>query len=99
MDEAVNFYLSIGLTMKQRWDDHYAMLSGPGITIGLHPSEGEVLSSGSLSIGFMTDDLADARTLLDKNGISYKEEDGTSGTYIHFHDPYGTILYYVLPKW
>jgi len=100
MDKAVSFYESIGLTLKQRWDNHYAMVTAPGITIGLHPSEKADISSGTVSIGFMIDTLEDAKTLLDTSNIGYtSEDDGKSGIYLHFKDPFGTILYFVKPKW
>lgn len=100
MDKAISFYESIGLTLKQRWDSHYAMVTGPGITIGLHPSESDSTSSGTLSIGFMIDKIKEAKSLLDENKIVYThEDDGKSGIYLHFKDPFGTILYFVQPKW
>ena len=99
MDKAITFYEQIGLTLKQRWDNHYAMVTAEGITIGLHPSEGADLGSGSVSIGFMIDNISEAKALLDANKIDYHEDDGKSGTYLHFRDPDNTILYFVLPKW
>ena len=100
MDKAVSFYESIGLTLKQRWDNHYAMMTASGITIGLHPSEATDTNSGTVSIGFMIDKIDEAEILLYKNKIAYtSQEDGKSGSYIHFKDPYGTILYFVKPKW
>lgn len=100
MDKAIGFYELIGFTIKQRWENFYAMLTAPGITIGLHPTEELNPNSGTLSIGFMIDSIDEARQLLDANNISHKEEDdGKSGIYLHFKDPYGTILYFVKPKW
>lgn len=100
MDKSIIFYESIGLTLKQRWDDHYAMITAPGITIGLHPSNDAHTNSGSLSIGFMVDDIDEAKALLEYNKIQYTpQDDGKSGIYIHFKDPFGTILYFVKPKW
>lgn len=100
MDRAIQFYQQIGLTLKQRWDNHYAMLSAEGITIGLHPTHDAETSSGTLSIGFMITSVEDAKTLLESNNITYKEEaDGKSGIYLHFRDPDNTIVYFVLPKW
>jgi catechol 2,3-dioxygenase-like lactoylglutathione lyase family enzyme len=100
MDTAVSFYESIGLKLKQRWDNHYAMVTASGITIGLHPSEETDTNSGTVSIGFMIDKIDEAKTLLDTNKIAYtSQEDGKSGSYIHFKDPYGTVLYFVKPKW
>lgn len=99
MDKAISFYESIGLTLKQRWDNNYAMLITEGITIGIHPANETELTSGSISIGFMIDNIEDAKTLLDKSNIVYKAEDGKSGNYVHFKDHDGTVLYFVEPKW
>jgi catechol 2,3-dioxygenase-like lactoylglutathione lyase family enzyme len=100
MDKAVSFYESIGLTLKQRWDNHYAMMIAPGITIGLHPSEDAGTNSGTVSIGFMIENIEEAKTLLDTNKTAYtSQDDGKSGIYVHFKDPFGTILYFVKPKW
>jgi len=48
MDAAIRFYEQIGLTLKQRWENHYAMVTTEGITIGLHPADGGETGSGSL---------------------------------------------------
>jgi catechol 2,3-dioxygenase-like lactoylglutathione lyase family enzyme len=100
MDKAIQFYQDIGLTLKNRWGDHYAMMETKGLTIGLHPSNGPTESSKNISIGFMVDDINEAKTLLDKQGIAYKaEDDGKSGKYLHFKDLDGTILYFTQPSW
>lgn len=100
MDTAIKFYESIGFTLKQRWDNHYAMICALGITIGLHPMNKSEPNSGTVSIGFMVDKITDAKELLDKNNIECREEDdGKSGLYVHFKDLDGTILYFVQPKW
>ena len=80
MDKAINFYQQIGLTLKQRWDNHYAMMSAEGITIGIHPASTGETNSGTVSIGFMINSIDEAKTLLDTNKVAYKEEnDGKSG--------------------
>jgi predicted enzyme related to lactoylglutathione lyase len=100
MDKAIQFYESIGLTLQQRWDNHYAMITAPGITIGLHPSDDTKTNSGTVSIGFMVNTREEAKAILDENKIVYTEsDDGKSGIYFHFKDPYGTILYFVQPNW
>ena len=101
MDAAIAFYEKIGFTMKQRWDNHYAMMTAAGLTIGLHPTDADAAAtgSGSLSIGLMVDDIADAKALLDDLSIAYKAEDGGSGKYVHFKDGDGTVIYYVQPGW
>ena len=101
MDASISFYESIGLTLQNRWDNHYAMVATTGITIGIHPAGNKIhLNSGSISIGFMIAKLEDCKKLLNENNITYKtEDDGKSGIYLHFKDPDGTILYFVEPKW
>jgi catechol 2,3-dioxygenase-like lactoylglutathione lyase family enzyme len=99
MDKAIAFYQSIGLTVKNRWGNNYAMLTAPGVTIGLHPTEEASTGSGTVSVGFMINDVSEARILLKKNSIVYKEEEGKSGHYLHFKGPDGTILYYVKAGW
>ena len=99
MDKSIQFYESIGLTLKQRWGDNYAMVETTGLTIGIHPGGDDQSSSGTVSIGFMISDIKEAEALLDKNIITGKFDDGKSGTYLHFKDPDGTVLYFVQPKW
>ena len=74
MDKGISFYESIGMSLKQRWDNHYAMLTAPGLTIGLHPTEDKNPNSGTLSIGFMIDSIDEAKALLDKNNILHDDE-------------------------
>jgi len=100
MSKSIQFYESIGLTLKQRWDDNYAMLETSGLTIGLHPGGDEASNSGTVSIGFMIDDINEAKALLEKNDIAGATfDDGKSGTYLHFKDLDGSVLYFVQPKW
>lgn len=99
LDEAIDFYKLLGIELKQRWEDHFAMMSAAGITIGLHPEDGRQTSSGSVSLGFMVKDIEEAKTLLEKHRISFHEDQGKSGHYLHFRDIDGTALYYVKPGW
>ena len=99
LDESIQFYKSIGLKLKQRWGNHYAMVKSTGITLGLHPTDKKDLSSGTLSIGFMVDSLADAKSMLEKNHIPITKDEGKSGRYLHLTDPDGTTLYFVEPEW
>jgi catechol 2,3-dioxygenase-like lactoylglutathione lyase family enzyme len=99
MDASIAFYQSIGLTLKQRWENHYAMLTSTGLTVGLHPSDGSLPAGTKISIGFMVDAITEAKSLLNANNIPYQEDDGKSGIYIHFQDPDGVVLYFTQPKW
>ena len=53
IEKAINFYETIGLEVKKRWENHYAMMSAKGLNIGLHPSEEHSIGSGSVSLGFI----------------------------------------------
>lgn len=33
LEKSISFYQSIGLTFKNRWDNHYAQLTAPGIIV------------------------------------------------------------------
>jgi|ERR1043165_4140562 catechol 2,3-dioxygenase-like lactoylglutathione lyase family enzyme len=99
MDKAIQFYESIGLVLKQRWENYYAMIKAGDLTIGLHPSNGGATGSGAASIGFMIDKIEDGKAILDKANIAYKQENGGSGHYLNFQDPWGTHLYFVQPGW
>lgn len=100
MDKAIDFYQSIGLELKQRWDNHYAMLTAQDIVIGLHPGGDEKSSSGTLSIGFMIDDIEAAKSLLERENIAFTSagDDKSSGIYANFKDLDGTHLYFVKPQ-
>jgi catechol 2,3-dioxygenase-like lactoylglutathione lyase family enzyme len=99
MDEAISFYEKIGLTLQNRWGDHYAMMTAKGITLGIHPAKEKNNSSGTLSIGFMVDRMDDAQQALDMYNIPYQIIDDKSGSYLNFKDPDGTLLYFVKPHW
>lgn len=101
MDRSIQFYESIGLILKHRWENHYAMISSPGVVIGLHPmEEGQSYKpSESISIGFMIEKAEEAEDLLKKLKISYQRSEGKSGIYLRFTDPDGTALYYTQPHW
>lgn len=101
LDQSVAFYQSIGLTLKNRWENYYAQMTAPGITIGLHPSDGKNLAggSGSLSIGFTTTNFEETRALLIKLPIKVQPREEEGGKFLHFNDPDGTALYFIEPKW
>ena len=99
MDKAVDFYEKLGLQIKNRWGNHYAQLTATGITIGLHPTKENLSADAHISIGFMTDNLSDAKSLLEKNQIEYQSREEEGGSFLHFKDPDGTMLYFMQSKW
>ena len=99
MDKSVSFYQSIGFAVKNRWGDYYAQLTAPGITIGIHPTIEIYTSSGNTSIGFTTDNFEETRSLLSNLSIYAVAREEEGGQFLHFHDPDGTLLYFIKPKW
>jgi len=99
MDKSILFYQSIGFIIKQRWDNHYAQLTVPGITIGLHPTNEISTGSGNISIGFTTDNFEETKSLLSNLSIYAVAREEEGGQFLHFHDPDGTMLYFIKPKW
>jgi catechol 2,3-dioxygenase-like lactoylglutathione lyase family enzyme len=101
LDKSISFYESIGFTVKNRWDNHYAQLTAPGVVIGLHPrSSGNLTdNSGNVSIGFTTDKFEETKSDLEKLSIKTTDRQEEGGQFLHFNDPDGTALYFIKPKW
>ena len=101
MDRSVAFYQGIGLELKNRWGNHYAQLTAPGVVIGLHPTGEANLKSGSgnVSIGFTSDNFEETRSCLLDQSIEITDREEEGGMFIHLKDPDGTELYFIEPKW
>lgn len=101
LDTSIAFYVSIGFELKKRWDNYYAQLIAPGITIGLHPSNDVSPSnnSGNVSIGFTTTNFEDTKSELSKLSITFEERQENGGQFLNFSDPDGTSLYFIKPNW
>jgi catechol 2,3-dioxygenase-like lactoylglutathione lyase family enzyme len=100
LDKSVAFYQSIGFIIKNRWGNYYARLTAPGIVLGLHPTENKLADgSGNVSIGFTTDNFDEAKALLEKLSVKTTERQEEGGKFLHFNDPDGTAIYFIVPKW
>ena len=99
MDKSVSFYESLGFSIKQRWGNHYAQLTAPGITIGIHPTNETLSNSSNVSIGFTTDNFEETKDRLSSLAIPTQSREEEGGKFIHFADPDGTMLYFIKPKW
>src|SRR4030095_13185318 len=99
MDKSVSFYESLGFDIKQRWGNHYAQLTAPGITIGIHPTTENISNSSNVSIGLTTDNFEETKEQLNSLAIRTQLREEEGGKFIHFADPDGTALYFIKPKW
>jgi predicted enzyme related to lactoylglutathione lyase len=100
MDVSIPFYQSLGVTLQDRWGNHYAQMTAPGIMLGIHPAgEKEFNGSGNISIGFSIDNIEEAKALLAKLSIETKSTQDGGGQLLTFTDPDGTALYFVKSNW
>jgi predicted enzyme related to lactoylglutathione lyase len=96
MDRAINFYVEgLGLTLKQRWGEHYAQVAAPGLVIGLHPSDKAIETQNSVSLGFGVEKIEEAEARLKALGIAFNHAEGKGGKFASFIDPDGTPLYFM----
>ena len=95
MDRAIDFYKSIGLQLKQRWNNHYAQVSAPGVVIGLHPAEKPGNANTSVSIGFGVENLDEVKTKLNELNVKFDLGGDKAGDILSFRDPDGTPLYFM----
>jgi predicted enzyme related to lactoylglutathione lyase len=99
MDNSITFYEMLGMKIKSRWGNLYAMMETTGLTLGIHPADKKSKGSGNVSIGLLIDHIDEAKVLLERNGISYKTSEDKGGVYLHFKDPDGTQIYFMQLNW
>lgn len=101
LDRSILFYQALGLTIKNRWENHYALISAPGIMIGLHPKENQeaYTGSGNTSIGFIIANVEEAKDTLNSLSIKFQENMDQSSIILKFKDPDGTELYFMKSNW
>ncbi len=97
MDEAVRFYTTaLGLRLKARYGNEFAVVEAPGLTIGLHPMPTTHSSQApSISVGLGVASLETAMKQLSARGVSFigtiREDPPIRIAY--FSGPGGTPLY------
>lgn len=97
MDEAVRFYtVTLGLRLKARYGDEFAVVEGPGLTIGLHPQRvAQSPLTNAMSVGLGVDSLEATMAELSARGVSFigaiREDPPIRIAY--FVGPGGTPLY------
>lgn len=98
-DRSVRFYTeTLGLKLKSRYENEWAEVEAPGLTIGLHPARKPTPDPGrseSLSVGLGVDNLETAMTELKDKGVVFSPdiiEDGPLRI-VYFTDPDKNPLY------
>jgi catechol 2,3-dioxygenase-like lactoylglutathione lyase family enzyme len=97
MDDAVRFYTeTLGLRLKTRYGNEFAVVEAPGLTIGLHPQPtAQSPQAHSMSIGLGVESLEAAMKQLSARGVGFigaiREDPPIRIAY--FAGPGGTPLY------
>lgn len=99
IDDAVKFYTErLGLKLDQRYGNEFAVVTAPGLTIGLHPRPKQPSPQTlSTSIGFGVASLETAMQELTARGIKFTSPiiEDPPVRIAHFADPGGVPLYLV----
>jgi catechol 2,3-dioxygenase-like lactoylglutathione lyase family enzyme len=95
MERSVQFYTaSLGLRLKARYGNEFAVLQAPGVTIALHPrTDGS--GSAPMSIGLGVDSLEDSMRELQERGVSFvgRVIDDPPVRVIYVSEPDGIPIY------
>lgn len=100
-DAAIHFYHEqLGLNLRVRYDNDWAEVEAPGLTIGLHAAEDTGEASSRASIGLQVADIEEAVASLRDRGVEFPGdiEDNDHLRIIHLHDPEGNGVYLTQPK-
>jgi catechol 2,3-dioxygenase-like lactoylglutathione lyase family enzyme len=96
MAKAVKFYTeTLGLKLKVRVSSHWAEITAPGITIGLHPKvKNKKFTNGdAVAIGLEVDDIETAISDLQQKGIEFEIQKDSFVHLAYFNDIDNNILY------
>ena len=97
MDAAVKFYAeTLGLRLKARYGNEFAVVEAPGLTIGLHPQSTDA-KSPAVSIGLGVESIESAMEQLKVRGVTFPGTivDDPPVRIAHFSGPGGMPLYLV----
>jgi len=96
MDSAITFYINLlGLTLTQRYGNHYAEIESPGVNIGLHPTTNPITPGKNISIGLGVENLDLSLEVLRNANVECNVVKDGPRTLVHFSDPDGNPLYLI----
>lgn len=95
MQRSIDFYTGLGLTLKTRYGDEFAVVEAPGVTLGLHPAKDGGPKPGSLSVGLGVDDVEISKKQLEDRGVAFTGEiaEDPPMRFAFLRDPDGVELY------
>ena len=100
LDNAIKFYTEIlGMTLKNRYGQHWADLEGYGLAIGLHLTDRKMKRADNLQIGLKVPDIDKAIIALAQNGVHVKKNNEDQVKLASFMDPDNNTLYLVRSDW
>lgn len=100
LEAAIRFYVDVlGFTLVNKFAEHWADIEGPGIAIGLHPTEKRESIGNNIQIGLRVDNIDTAVSELTEKGVEFLSQDEDQVRLASFHDPDGNTLYLVQPAW
>ncbi len=96
---AIKFYTeSLGLKLKRNYNNHWAKIEGPGITIGLLLRGNETITGDSISITFEVANIEKSIAELEIKGIKFLPNEDEMIKLAFFTDPDNNPLYLVENK-
>ncbi len=97
MERSIDFYTKqLGLPLKTRYGNEFAIVEAPGVVIALHPAPNNTPArEGSLSIGLGVDSVASSMKQLAQRGIAFAGDivSDPPMRFAFFKDPDGVELY------
>lgn len=96
LDVAISFYTQIlDFELQQRFGNHWADLSAPGLNIGLHPTSKKIVTAHNMQLGLHVADLNAAMKKLQDDGVACRFNENSQEKLAFFTDPDGNSLYLV----
>ena len=81
--------------------DGWLIFDAPEADLGVHPTDGEDVTSGTANISFYCDDIAETVRELRSRGVEFTQdvEDHGYGLVTHFNVPGGFVVQLYQPKY
>lgn len=94
MNDGLAFYTeTLGLSLINRYGDHYAEVEAGNIIIGIHPTESQIIHGNAVTIGLGVSDFDNEVAGLREKGLQLEVVKDGWIRLAHFSDPDGNPLY------